>query len=152
MPFRAQQPDGGAAARPQSANQNPMGCAHGRPQRSFSVARPSSAQTIDTIQKRITTEFSAASGDRPSARARAFEMISKWWWIGAMRNKRRPRQPANARQLEPGGALDHHAARFPTNTSPTISSVSSCLIRMATMAMVPPSARLPVSPMNTLAG
>ncbi len=43
-------------------------------------------------------------------------------------------------------------AASPTKTNPTIIKVSSCLMRMAMMAMVPPSARLPVSPMNTLAG
>ena len=48
------------------------------PYRSFKVARPSMASMTAMIQKRITTVGSA----QPRR--------SKWWWIGAIRNTRRP--------------------------------------------------------------
>jgi hypothetical protein len=48
------------------------------PYRILRVARPTSASTTATIQKRITTVDSR----QPS--------FSKWWWIGAIRKMRRP--------------------------------------------------------------
>ena len=49
-----------------------------RDHRSFSVDRPASASTKAMIQKRITTVGSLQP------------FCSKWWWIGAIRNTRRP--------------------------------------------------------------
>src|SRR4029079_6018877 len=46
--------------------------------RSFSVLSPASARMKLTIQKRMTT----VGSDQPRC--------SKWWWIGAIRNRRRP--------------------------------------------------------------
>ena len=50
----------------------------GPPQRIFSVASPISARISEMIQKRITICGSCQP------------FFSKWWWIGAIRNTRRP--------------------------------------------------------------
>lgn len=46
--------------------------------RSFSVARPHMPSTMETIQNRMTIFGSAQP------------FFSKWWWMGAIRNTRRP--------------------------------------------------------------
>src|SRR3546814_5867091 len=47
-------------------------------QRTFNVARPISTSTTAMIQKRTITRGSGQP------------LSSKWWWIGAIRNTRRP--------------------------------------------------------------
>lgn len=71
LSFLEGQPGRGIAAGAKSEN------CHGR-HRIFRVETATMAQRIPRIQKRITTFDSG----QPS--------FSKWWWIGAMRNTRRP--------------------------------------------------------------
>ncbi len=87
----------------------------------------------DTIQKRTMILVS----DQP--------LSSKWWWMGAMRKTRRWK----TLKLK---HLDHHAERLYTNTRPTKKRSNSMSVATAMPATAAPSAREPVSPMNTAAG
>ena len=71
--------------------------------------------------------------------------ISKWWWIGAIRNTRLP-----VRLNEITWMITLSAST--TNTPPTSGSRSSVFVNTANAATAPPSASEPVSPMNTSAG
>src|SRR5438270_3835613 len=100
---------------------------------SFSVARPASASTKLMIQKRITT----VGSDQPRC--------SKWWWIGAIRNTRLPVRLYTRTWMTTLSAST-------TNRPPTIARTNSWCVATETAPSAPPSARLPVSPMNTAAG
>src|SRR6266550_3490813 len=71
--------------------------------------------------------------------------ISKWWWIGAIRNTRRPRYLNDTTWMITDNAMT-------TYTPPISSSRNSAFIMIANPAIAPPSAIDPVSPIKTSAG
>ncbi len=71
--------------------------------------------------------------------------ISKWWWIGTIRNTRLPVR------LKLAIWMIHVTASI-TNTPPMKTSSTSVSVRIASVAIAPPSAIEPVSPMNISAG
>ena len=71
--------------------------------------------------------------------------ISKWWWIGAMRNTRRPRYL----NVKTWMITESASIRY---TPPMKMSSTSTFITIAKPAIAPPSAIEPVSPMKTSAG
>src|SRR5689334_11900806 len=85
------------------------------------------------IQKRMTT----VGSDQPRC--------SKWWWIGAIRKTRLPVRLNTATWMTTLSASS-------TNRPPMIARTNSCLVATAIVPSAPPSARLPVSPMKTVAG
>ena len=85
------------------------------------------------IQKRTITVISG----QPSS--------SKWWWIGAMRNTRRPVSRNDATWM----ITDSVSI---TNRPPRMSSSSCVSVMMARPASSPPMASEPVSPMKIRAG
>src|SRR3546814_806195 len=102
-------------------------------QRTFNVARPISTSTTEMIQKRTITRGSGQP------------LSSKWWWIGAIRNTRRPVSLNEATWI----ITDSVSM---TNTPPMITSTSSWRTITAMVPSTAPSASAPMSPMNTIAG
>ncbi len=77
--------------------------------------------------------------------------ISKWWWIGAIRNTRRPVPVSRLVTLNVvTWSITETVSR--TNRPPRMISSSSVRVRIARPASAPPSASEPVSPMKIAAG
>ena len=90
------------------------------------------------IQKRITTVISS-------------QTISKWWWIGAIRNSRFP-VPVILRVALNQVTCSITETVSMTKTPPRTMSSSSVRVRIARPASAAPRASEPVSPMKICAG
>src|SRR6185312_2567627 len=101
--------------------------------RTFNVARPTSTSTTEMIQNRTITRGSGQPFN------------SKWWWIGAIRNTRLPRNL----KLPTCSITD---AVSTTNKPPITSRMISWRTITATQPIAAPIASAPTSPMNTCAG
>ena len=82
---------------------------------------------------------------RTMTRGSGQPLSSKWWWMGAMRNTRRPVSLKLATWI----ITDSVSM---TKMPPITTRIASCRTMTAIVPSTAPSASAPMSPMNTMAG